>query len=287
MDNLDTFKKFLLEERLVGEATAKSYCWQAGSYLRSGLPVSEWIALPYKGKAVSGRARNVRRAAVARWFEFTGEAGKLPRSAKRDPADLLVYSAGDVVRWLEELRSVSIRELAAGWLVFDAALRRGDIVKAELSHLDLENMVLRVINGKGGKSRLAPFTDETAVLLRAYLRWRPEQQTPGPALLFLSNLGKRYQPRVMVSAVRGAAARAGLLEASICKRPVHLLRRCMATALADGGMDPWRLAELMGHEDLKTTLSYVRLSRSRVQEAYRAAHPLAQNRAAAAARRTA
>lgn len=280
MADLNDFHKFLLEERLVSEVTAKSYCWQVGSYLRSGLPVAAWMALPYKGKPVSGRARNVRRAAVARWFEFTGEAVKLPRSAKRDPADELVYSAEQVVRWLEELRSVSTRELAAAWLIFDAALRRGDVVNAELSHLELDNMVLRVVNGKGGKSRLAPFTEETAVLLRAYLRWRPEQKVPGPALLFLSNEGRRYQPRVMVDALRAAAARAGLTEAATCKRPVHLLRRCMATALADGGMDPWRLAELMGHEDLKTTLGYVRLSRKRVQEAYRAAHPFAQRRPA-------
>ena len=283
--NLDKFKKYLLEERLVSESTAKSYLWQVGSYLRSGLPVSDWIALPYKGKAVSGRARNVRRSAVARWFEFTGEAAKLPRSAKRDAADELVYSADQVVAWLEELRPVSLRELAAAWLVFDAALRRGDVVHAELAHLELDNMVLRVISGKGGKSRLAPFTEETALLLRAYIRFeRPDQRTPGPALLFLSDRGKRYQPRVMVNAVRAAAARAGLLEASTCKRPVHLLRRCMATALADGGIDPWRLAELLGHEDLKTTLGYVRLSRKRVQEAYREAHPLAGRVRPAAAR---
>ena len=53
-------------------------------------------------------------------------------------------------------------------------------------------------------------------------------------------------------AVRAAVARAGLTKRATC----HTFRNSFATHLLEGGYDIWTVQELLGHNDVKTTMIY-------------------------------
>ena len=57
-------------------------------------------------------------------------------------------------------------------------MRRAELVGLDLTDLDLENRLLRVVKGKGNKDRLIPLTAPAVAALTAYLEVRPSATVP-------------------------------------------------------------------------------------------------------------
>lgn len=177
------------------------------------------------------------------------------------------------------------RDRAILELLYGLGLRLAEVVALDLGRLEPADERLRVI-GKGNKERILPLQGVTARRLEAHLEGLLDATTldalhlgsldPAAARrpVFEGRPGRRIAPRTVQALVDRHAARV----AGIHGISPHVLRHSFATHLLDGGAGIRVVQELLGHSHLATTQVYTHLSKARLREAFRKAHPRADRR---------
>ena len=139
--------------------------------------------------------------------------------------------------------------------------RVSEFVRIRVEDFFLDEAMILLATGKGGKQRYVPILPELAHELRTYLGKR----TTG--YLFETNRHGAYSPRRIQQIVRGAAAMA-----KIRKRVYpHLLRHSVATTLLERGMPIEQIQKFLGHARLETTQVYAEATPTMMQDSYRKA----------------
>lgn len=220
--------------------------------------------------------RGLHRFAHAERFVDTDVAREVapPAPSRRLPKALPV---GDVLRLLSSVSANdprSLRDRALLELLYSSGARISEVVGLDTDDLDHDQRTV-LLNGKGGKQRLVPVGKPALEALDAYLvRARPTLAARGrgnPAV-FLNSRGRRLSRQSAWSALKTAAARAGIGE----DISPHVLRHSFATHLLEGGADVRIVQELLGHASVTTTQVYTLVTVNTLREVYATAHPRAQ-----------
>jgi integrase len=135
------------------------------------------------------------------------------------------------------------------WLT---ALRRGEIFKLQLSHVDSEQNIITLVDPKGGKDESIPMSQPVHDLLKEQIQWTAKRY-PDSLYLFPGRAGKQ---RVDCSSVENIKKAAGLPKSF---RPFHGLRHHMAVMLANSGeytLD--MIGELLTHKSTAITRRYAK-----------------------------
>jgi integrase/recombinase XerD len=146
-------------------------------------------------------------------------------------------------------------------LLYGCGLRCMEVRSLRLADLDFDRLQLKVVQGKGKKDRYVPLSVHLVRGLKSYISAENAQD-----YLFGGNINgraggdfdSRYSQKGVQWAVKEAAKRAGVLK-SVC---VHTLRHSFATHLLEDGMDIISLKDLLGHENIQTTMLYLHISQS-------------------------
>lgn len=192
-----------------------------------------------------------------------------PRQPKRLPHPL---SVEQVVRLLESIAGpepADVRDRALLETLYGGGLRVSELVALDRDDLDLEAGLARV-RGKGRRERLCPLGQEAADRLARWLQARRPLIADEPAV-FLNVQGTRLTARSVGRMFRDRQLRLGLDGTA----SPHTLRHSFATHLLDRGADLRSVQELLGHRRLTTTQIYTHVTRERLLDAYREAHPRA------------
>lgn len=190
-----------------------------------------------------------------------------PKAAKRLPH---VMSEPEVARLLRtriagKSEFQRLRDLAMMELLYASGIRRAELVGLNISDVDLERRIMRVI-GKGNKQRTVFINQASADAITAYLGVRP--RTPDEAL-FLSKRKTRLSHRQAWVVFRQFADLSGLTR----HVTPHVMRHSFATHLLENGADLMTIKELLGHESLSTTQIYTNVSLEHMRRSYEDAHP--------------
>jgi integrase/recombinase XerD len=184
-----------------------------------------------------------------------------------------VLSVEEVARLLAQPRGdgpIVWRDRAILELLYAAGLRVGELVALDVGDVHLNVEYVRCV-GKGGRERVVPIGAAAVRSLQRYLaHGRPALAGRKPtAALFVNRRGGRLTRQSVWKLLRDSARAAGL------RRPIHphTLRHSFATHLLDGGADLRAVQEMLGHASVATTQIYTHLSRARLREVYRRAHP--------------
>ncbi len=136
-------------------------------------------------------------------------------------------------------------------LCYGMGLRVSEIVNLKITDVDSQAMQVLVERAKGKKDRYANLPESILTQLREYFKeYRPKKY------LFEGQYGERYSIRSAQHVFKTA-----LRKAKINKEVgIHGLRHSFATHLLENGTDVRFIQELLGHNDIKTTLRYTQVS---------------------------
>jgi integrase/recombinase XerC len=189
-------------------------------------------------------------------------SGRLPRVLDgRELSTLLDGGRSESEPEWRRLRDDAVLEVLYG-----SGLRVTELCGMEVSSLALTDAAVTVW-GKGAKQRRVPLSEASVVALRRWLEIRVDAvPSEHGDVLFANERGKPLTPRDV---------RRIIDRRSPTPTHPHALRHSFATHLLDGGADLRAVQELLGHSDVATTQRYTHVSRERLSNAYREAHPRA------------
>jgi integrase/recombinase XerD len=162
------------------------------------------------------------------------------------------------------------RDKAMLELMYATGLRVSELVGLELSNINLNQGVVRVI-GKGQKERLVPIGDEAHESLKIYLAsGRPEiLQGVQTDSVFVTTRKSGMTRQAFWYMVRRYAGMCDIPN----KLSPHMLRHSFATHLLNHGADLRVVQLLLGHSDLSTTQIYTHIAREGLKRMHEAHHP--------------
>lgn len=140
-------------------------------------------------------------------------------------------------------------------LSYGMGLRVSEIVSLKISDIDSRRMQVRIESAKGKKDRVVNLPESVLEPLRAYYKeYKPNH------FLFQGVEGGQYSIRSVQAVFKNAMKKARI------NKPIgiHGLRHSYATHLHEYGTDITLIQKLLGHEQIKTTLTYTKISRKAV-----------------------
>lgn len=190
---------------------------------------------------------------------------RLPKVLSVDQAAALMNSATDDF--------VGCRDRAVLELFYASALRLAELVRLDLTDVDLAEGMVRVL-GKGGKTRIVPLGTHAVAALRAYLPLRAACTAPEEQALFVSARGRRLGVRAVELRVARRAREQGL---GVHVHP-HMLRHSAASHLLESAADLRAVQDFLGHANIGTTQIYTHLDFQHLAQIYDQAHPRARKK---------
>jgi site-specific recombinase XerD len=162
----------------------------------------------------------------------------------------VVLSEQEVHRLLEALEKPRFRVFFT--TMYAAGLRISETCRMQTGDIDAARGVIHVRKGKGGKERLVMLSPRLLVILRAY--WKLAR--PPAPWLFTGRTGRPIAAEVARKALARATAAAKLDK----KVTPHVLRHSFATHLLEAGTDLRVIQVLLGHNNIRATTRYTRVS---------------------------
>ena len=174
----------------------------------------------------------------------------MPRSLTRDQTEKLFANLPD-----------TRAELVCS-LIFQSALRIGEVAKIEVGMIDFTNWTA-VIEGKGQKQRIVPIFEETQPILLRYLSEFPARSGP-----LIRSYSRPHQP--MTATYLGKLVGRWMTAAGIKSHAydgvsAHAGRHTAATDTYAQSKDIRAVQQLLGHASLQTTQVYVKSSAENIR----------------------
>jgi len=155
------------------------------------------------------------------------------------------------------------RDRAIFALMLRCGLRVEEVANLTLAAVDLPRSQLFIYAGKGGKDRVVYLSSDALKMLWTYLKKRPPSRA---RKVFLVEKGAYKDKPLSVRGIQKRmeyyASKAGL------KVSCHQLRHTMATQLLNADADLVIIQDLLGHNQIRTTQRYCKVSNLKVQRDY-------------------
>lgn len=145
-------------------------------------------------------------------------------------------------------------------LIYSAGLRGREVINLHVSDIDFERKTIHIRQSKYRKDRIVPLGDYMARGLKKYI-------TGEHPHVWLFN-GKDNQSQYSVRGLSWVMREA--LKHTTIKKPVnlHSLRHSYATHLLEEGVNIVTVKELLGHEQIATTLVYLHVAQLEIVRAH-------------------
>lgn len=180
---------------------------------------------------------------------------KQPRKFDQLPARKMerklpaIFSKEEIQKLIFSIENIKHRAIIS--TIYSLGLRISEPLNIEIKDIDSIRMMVHIRAAKGKKDRYVPLPENLLHLLRKYYsKYRPQKY------LFEYKNNEQYSDSSIRAVFHRACGVAGITK----NVRVHSLRHSFATHHIESGTDISILKNLLGHNNIKTTLLYLSLS---------------------------
>lgn len=144
------------------------------------------------------------------------------------------------------------------YCLYHAGLRKSEVTSLRWTNVHFDHGQIRVMDAKGGKTRIVPMSSVLSALLVAHkqtqvdmMPLRAKQEWPVNDLVFPS-----HKTGGELTDIRWPLRRVAELLKLYRRITPHMLRHSFASHLIDDGLDIRSVGDLLGHESVSTTQIY-------------------------------
>lgn len=290
---LDEFIYGLDNEKGLSKNTLESYgrdLRQFFNYLKTnnlsatGVKKTHIIAylmfLQKSGKATSSISRSL--ASLRSFYQFLSYNKYIdkdptlnlesPKIEKKLPQVLSVTEVELLLKQPDKNDPKGNRDQCMLELLYATGIRVSELVAMNIDDINL-NMGFIRCNGRGIKDRIIPIGSVAQSALGEYIyNYRSMLiKNQDEKSLFVNFHGKRLTRQGFWKIIKHYT-KAAKIDKDITP---HTLRHCFAAHLLENGADLKSVQEMLGHSDISTTQVYAKVSRSKIKDVYKKAHPRA------------
>lgn len=292
--NLLNFNGYLEEEKELSHNTIESYnrdLRQFYIYLKENdvsdiasvnktLIITYLMSLQKSGKSVSTISRNI--ASLRSFYQFLLNEGVVekdptinlqsPKQEKKLPS---ILTPKEVEILLEQPNidcSKGVRDKAMLELLYASGIRVSELIALDVNDVNL--YMDYILSSKDtSNERVIPIGKMAVSILGLYIdkhRMNLVKDSEEKSL-FVNYHGKRLTRQGFWKIVRGYTKQANINK----NITPHTLRHSFAAHLLQNGADLKSVQEMLGHADISTTQVYTLITKNKIKEVYKKAHPRA------------
>lgn len=206
---------------------------------------------------------------VCQFYYYLSEEEEIPVSNPIRKPNLMKLPRGLPKHLKEEQIDIlfnnlkGFRDRAMFMIMLRCGLRVEEVAHLSLGDIDLKRRMLFIQDGKGAKDRIVYISNDALNALLDYLRVRPAGKVKKVFLVEKGPLtGQPISIRGIQKRMEYYARKTNL------KISCHHLRHTMATQMLNANADLSTIQDLLGHNSIRTTQRYCRVSNLKVQRDY-------------------
>jgi site-specific recombinase XerD len=275
-DAIIRYRRFL-KRRNVSPNTVKSYLNGLKHFvIWLDVPIEEttyWKIVAYMdyllGKRLKPKTVNCYLNSVCQFYHYLSEEEEVPivnpvkkPNIMRLPRGLPKHLNDEHIEFLfKNLKGP--RDRAMFMIMLRCGLRVEEVAHLSLGNIDLKRRILFIQDGKGAKDRIVYISNDALAALLEYLRVRPANKVKK---VFLVEKGPLTGQSL---SIRGIQKRMEYYANKTKLRiSCHHLRHTMATQMLNADTDLSTIQDLLGHNSIRTTQRYCRISNPKVRRDY-------------------
>lgn len=207
--------------------------------------------------------------AIRLFFEYLQRLGEI----KRNPYTLKVKSPVNNPRNILTQNEIQIlyktaqnlEEKTILHLCYGCGLRRSEAQDLNIKDVNFEQKLLFVRKGKGKKRRVIPITEKITNDLQDYYKQSELYRNENQEAFFITHQGNRITGTTIYEIFKKLLEKTKINtpEKNIC---LHSLRHSIATHLLENEMSIEMVRNFLGHQNLKTTQIYTRVTNLKLKQ---------------------
>ncbi len=221
------------------------------------------------GKRLKPKTVNCYLNSVCQFYHYLAEEEEVPIVNPVKKPNIMKLPRGLPKHLKEEQIEILFKNLkgprdrAMFMIMLRCGLRVEEVAHLSLGNIDLKRRILFIQDGKGAKDRVVYISNDALAALLEYLRVRPTNTVKKVFLVEKGPLtGQSISIRGIQKRMEYYAHRTNL------KISCHHLRHTMATQMLNADTDLSTIQDLLGHNSIRTTQRYCRISNPKVRRDY-------------------
>lgn len=178
-------------------------------------------------------------------LKFSKRSKKLPIVLSRSEID-------EVIKSIENRKHKLLISLSYG-----AGLRVSEVINLKIGDIDLGELTIHIKGAKGNRDRLTIFPEKLRKELSEIIAFREKND-----YIFLSKYGGKLTERTAQKIFGNALKKARIKK----EATFHSLRHSFATHLLENGVDVRYVQELLGHQNIRTTQLYTKVTNPAIKK---------------------